>query len=85
MWLLGLEVCDTTAWSVRLTSVAVLLSDLHAALFIKTQMKYHYKIWGELIVGCREWLTGILTLECSSCGSTQAVWRNTLCKKSHDS
>ena len=42
VWLLGLMMCVTTAWSVRLTSEAILLSDLQAN-FIKMQMKYHYK------------------------------------------
>ena len=31
VWLLGLNVCVTTAWSVRLTSRAVLFSDLQAS------------------------------------------------------
>ena len=34
--------CVINAWSVKLTSGAVLLSDLQASLFIKIQIKYHY-------------------------------------------
>ena len=41
VWLLGLKVCVTTAWSVMLTSGIVWLSDLQA-LFIKIQMNHHY-------------------------------------------
>ena len=31
IWLLGLKMCVTTSWSVRLTSGAALLSDLQAS------------------------------------------------------
>lgn len=41
MWLLGLKLCITIIWSVRLTSGTALLSDLQS-LLIKIQLKCHY-------------------------------------------
>lgn len=43
MWLLGVKLCVTTTWTIRLISTIVLLSDLQENFIIKTQMKCPYK------------------------------------------